>query len=66
MTDWSTQDRRNFLTVTEVAQMWHVSTDKVRADIRKGALQAYSIHGAIRIRVLDAAGYGRPLHVEPQ
>ena len=61
MTDWSTQDRRAFLTVAEVAAKWHVSTDKVRADIRKGALQAYTVAGCIRVRLGDAESYGRPV-----
>jgi excisionase family DNA binding protein len=61
MTNWSTEDRRAFLTVTEVAERWHVSTDKVRADIRKGALQAYTVAGCIRVRVADAETYGQPI-----
>ena len=54
-------DRRHYLTVSEVAEMWHVSDDKVYADIRKGALPAYTVHGSIRVRYLDAVSYGRPL-----
>lgn len=61
--DYPEHDRRSYLTVAEVAEMWHVSDDKVRADIRKGALPAYSVEGSIRIRYLDAVGYGRPLNV---
>lgn len=38
-----------------------LSDDKVRADIKKGALQAYSFNGAIRIRYADALAYGRPV-----
>lgn len=53
------EDRRKHLTVREVADMWDVSDDKVRADIRKGALEAYTVHGCIRIRVRDAKAYGR-------
>jgi hypothetical protein len=41
--------------------MWSVSDDKVRADIRKGALPAYTVAGCIRIRLLDALAYGQPL-----
>lgn len=61
MTDWTTEDRRRFLTVAEVAEMWAVSDDKVRADIRKGALSAYSVAGCIRIRYIDALSYGCPV-----
>ena len=57
------RDRRQFLTVGEVAEMWHVSDDKVRADIKKGALPAYSVSGSIRVRYLDALAYGRPLEL---
>lgn len=52
-------DRRTFLSVLEVAEMWGVSTDKVYADIRKGALDSYSVGGCIRIRIADAQAYGR-------
>jgi len=54
-------DRRHYLTVMEVAEMWGVSDDKVRADIRKGALPAYSVEGSIRVRYLDAVAYGKPV-----
>ena len=54
-------DRRHYLTVTQVAEMWQVSDDKVRADIKKGALEAYSVGGLLRVRYLDALAYGRPL-----
>lgn len=54
-------DRRRYLTVREVAEMWGVSVDKIYADVKKGALLAYSVSGSIRIRYLDALGYGRPL-----
>lgn len=53
-------DRRTFVTVMQVAQMWGVSDDKVRADIRKGALPSYTVRGCIRVRLADARGYGRP------
>jgi excisionase family DNA binding protein len=59
MTDYTGQDRRRFVTVLEVAQMWGVSDDKVRADIRKGALPAYTVGGCIRVRLVDANDYGR-------
>jgi excisionase family DNA binding protein len=59
MTDYTGPDRRRYLAVREVAQMWGVSDDKVRADIRKGALEAYTVGGCIRIRVSDAEAYGR-------
>lgn len=59
MTDYSTTDRRRYLTVSEVAEMWGVSDDKVRADIRKGALEAYTIEGCIRVRLVDAERYGK-------
>lgn len=59
MSEFQGQDRRNYLTVLQVADMWGVSTDKVYADIRKGALAAYEVGGCIRIRLNDARAYGR-------
>jgi excisionase family DNA binding protein len=59
MSDFQGADRRKHLTVREVAEMWDVSDDKVRADIRKGALQAYTVGGCIRIRHVDALAYGK-------
>lgn len=59
MTDYAGNDRRKYLTVLDVAEMWGVSDDKVRADIRKGALDAYTVGGCIRIREKDALAYGR-------
>jgi excisionase family DNA binding protein len=61
VTDYPGTDRRQYLTVLDVAEMWGVSDDKVRADIRKGALDAYTVGGCIRIRVKDALAWGRPL-----
>lgn len=55
------EDRRRYLTVPQVAEMWGVSDDKVRADIRKGALTAYTVHGCIRVRLADALSYGQPV-----
>jgi excisionase family DNA binding protein len=57
-------DTDRYLTVLEVAEMWAVSDDKVRADIRKGALPAYSINGTIRVRYVDALEYGQPIEEE--
>lgn len=62
MTDWSTQDRRQFLTVAQVAEMWAVSTDKIYNDLKKGALAYYDVKGAIRIRLADALAYGQPVN----
>lgn len=59
MSDFQGDDRRKFLTVLDVAQMWGVSDDKVRADIKKGALDAYTVGGCIRIREKDALAYGK-------
>lgn len=56
------EDRRDYLTAMQVAEMWHVSDDKVYAAIRKGALQAYSVSGSIRIRRRDAEAWGRPVN----
>jgi excisionase family DNA binding protein len=56
-------DRRRFLTVAQVAEMWAVSTDKVYRDCRKGALPYYTVQGAIRIRERDALAYGQPVDV---
>lgn len=55
------QDRRDYLTVGQVAEMWAVSDDKVYAAIRKGALEAYSVDGCIRIRRAQAEAWGRPV-----
>jgi excisionase family DNA binding protein len=63
MTNWSTEDRRRYWTVREVAEYWRVSDDKVRASLKKGSLAHYIVDGAIRIREQDALGYGRPVHV---
>lgn len=59
MTDYPGQDRRRWVSVLDVAQMWGVSDDKVRADIKKGALEAYTVGGCIRVRYTDALAYGR-------
>lgn len=59
MTDYQGPDRRRYVSVLDVAEMWGVSTDKVYADIRKGALLAYSVGGCIRVRLADALNYGR-------
>lgn len=59
MSEFQGEDRRKYLTVLDVAEMWGVSDDKVRADIRKGALDAYTVGGCIRIRLRDAQAYGR-------
>ncbi len=61
MTDWSTEDRRRFWTVAQVAAHWCVSDDKVRASIRKGGLAAYATtDGTLRIRERDALEYLMP------
>ena len=59
MTDYTGPDRRKFLSVLDVAEMWGVSDDKVRADIKRGRLAAYTVEGCIRIRLTDALAYGR-------
>jgi hypothetical protein len=59
MSDFQGQDRRRYLSVLDVAEMWGVSDDKVRADIKKGALDAYTVQGCIRIRYADALAYGK-------
>ncbi len=61
--NWPVEDRRQWLTVAQVAEMWAVSTDKVYADIRKKALEAYTVRGCIRVRLLDAKAYGQPVPV---
>lgn len=61
MTDYQGTDRRKYLTVLDVAEMWGVSDDKVRADIRKGALPAYTVGGCVRVRMSDAHAYGQPI-----
>lgn len=55
-------DRRKFLTVSQVAEMYTVSPDKVYRDIRRGFLPAYDVAGAIRVRENDAMGYARELN----
>jgi excisionase family DNA binding protein len=60
MTDYQGPERRRFLTVAEVAEMWDVSDDKVRADIKKGALPATSVGGCIRVSYRDALAWGKP------
>lgn len=60
MSTFEGEDRRKYLAVLDVAEMWGVSADKVYADIKKGALPAYTVGGCIRIRVRDAQAYGRP------
>ena len=54
--------RERYVTPTELARYWRVSTDTIYRDIRKGALPAYRIgsSGTIRIRIEDARRYGRP------
>lgn len=52
-------DRRQFLTVAQVAEHWSVSTDKVYADIRAGKLRAFDVGKLKRIRREDAMEYGR-------
>ncbi len=52
-------NNHRWLTVADVADMWGVSDDKVRADIRKGALTAYTVGGCIRILDADARDYGK-------
>lgn len=57
----STDDRRRrFLSVRQVAEFWGVSDDKVRADIRRGVLEAYTINGCIRVHYSDVLAYGKP------
>lgn len=58
--DFQMQDRRAYLTVAQVAEMFNLSEDKVLADIRKGALRAYTFNGTIRVRENDALGYEQP------
>jgi excisionase family DNA binding protein len=51
-----------YVTPSELARYWRVSTDTIYRDIRKGALLAYRVGscGTIRIRIEDARRYGRP------
>jgi excisionase family DNA binding protein len=53
------EDRRRYLTVAQVAEMWNVSTDKIYRDVKKGALPAYTVGGSVRVREADALAYGR-------
>lgn len=47
--------------IAELASIWHVSTELIRAHIRKGALRTYRLPGGdIRISVEDAIQYGDP------
>jgi excisionase family DNA binding protein len=59
--DLSTHPER-YLSPSELARYWRVSTDTIYRDIKKGALPAYRIgsSGTIRIRLEDARRYGRP------
>jgi excisionase family DNA binding protein len=51
-----------YVTPSELARYWRVSTDTIYRDIRKGALLVYRVgsSGTIRIRIEDARRYGRP------
>jgi excisionase family DNA binding protein len=60
------QDRRKFLTVVQVAELYAVSPDKVYRDIKRGFLPAYSIGESIRIRDNDAEGYAQELNPSSQ
>jgi excisionase family DNA binding protein len=55
------EDRRDYLTVSQVAERYGVSDDYVRAQIRKGALPAYMVGEMIRIRRLDAEAWVQPV-----
>ena len=57
---WTHPER--YVTPTELARYWRVSTDTIYRDIKKGALPVYRIGsaGTIRIRIEDARRYGRP------
>lgn len=56
-----TVDRRQYLTVQEVAELCSLSRQKVYDDIRKGALVAYTFNGSIRIRRADFLAYAQPV-----
>ena len=54
--------RERYVTPSELARYWRVSTDTIYRDIKKGALPAYRVgsSGTIRVRIEDARRYGRP------
>jgi excisionase family DNA binding protein len=54
-------DRREYLTVKQVAEKFSLSDDAVYAAIRKGSLIAYRYGGSIRVRVTDALAWGVPV-----
>lgn len=58
----SDQHESNYLTVSQVADMWCVSEDVIYAAIKKGSLRAYRV-GASCLRVLmrDAVSFGVPV-----
>lgn len=58
----STEDKRAFVTPTQLAVHWHVHPNTIYRDIGKGALPAYRMPGGqLRIRIADAKRYGKPV-----
>ena len=51
-----------FFTVSQVAEMYSVSPDKVYRDIRRGFLPAVHVAGAVRVKAPDAHGYAKELN----
>lgn len=52
------------VTPRELAEYYHVSVKVVYRDIGKGALPAVRVSGSLRIRVVDAQRYGRPVDTQ--
>lgn len=51
-----------FTTPSKLARYWNVHPHTVYRDLRKGALRGYRMPGGqIRIRMVDARRYGRPI-----
>lgn len=48
-----------YFSVSEVAEMYSVSPDKVYRDIRRGFLPAVSVGTAVRVREPDAREYAK-------
>lgn len=66
MADYAGPERREYLTVREVAEFWSISDDAVYSAIRKGSLAAYRVGGSIRVRLRDALSFGRPIYASSE